>query len=115
MASRSRQASIIAVIAVLAVVVLLSVASCGGGATVTIKDLTLDPQTVTIKAGQSVTWTNEDHRTHQIMSGAPPVMTDDFMSPVLQKGDSWSYTFDQPGEYAYHSMTGSLLGWVKVE
>lgn len=100
---------------ILIVIALLFISSCGGGATVVIKDLTIEPQKVTIKAGEAVTWKNEDRRSHQIMSGAPPVMTDDFMSPVLQKGDSWSYTFDEPGEYAYHSMTGSLLGWVIVE
>lgn len=101
--------------AMLTVALMLFVVSCGGGATVTIKDLSLDPQEVHIKAGESVTWKNEDRRSHQIMSGAPPVMTDDFVSPNLQKGDSWTHTFDEPGEYPYHSMTGSLLGWVIVE
>jgi plastocyanin len=62
-----------------------------------------------------VTWKNEDRRDHQIMSGAPPVMTDMFASPVLRKGESWSYTFEEPGEYPYHSMTGSFTGVVNVE
>ncbi len=104
----------------LALVTLLAMAaivvsSCGGGATVIIKDFHFEPQTVTIKAGETVTWKNEDRRNHQVMSGAPPVMTDLFMSPDLKKGDSWSYTFEEPGTYPYHSMTGAFLGEVVVE
>lgn len=92
------------------------VSSCGEeGATVTIKDFSFQPETVTIKAGETVTWVNEDRRDHMVMSGAPPVMTDLFMSPSLAKGESWSYTFEEPGEYPYHSMTGSFLGTVIVE
>ena len=59
---------------------------------------------MTIKQGETVTWVSEDNHSRQIMSGAPPVMTDDFMSPILNKGDSWSFTFDKPGEYPYHDM-----------
>lgn len=100
----------------LGLLLLFVIASCGdGGATVTIKDLSFEPDSVTIKAGETVTWVNEDRRDHQVMSGAPPVMTDLFMSPSLAKGDSWSYTFEEPGEYPYHSMTGSILGTVIVE
>lgn len=93
----------------------LMASSCGGGAEVVIKNLSFEPAEVTIKAGETVTWKNEDRRSHQIMSGAPPVMTEDFVSPLLQAGDTWSHTFEEPGEYPYHSMTGGLLGWVYVE
>ncbi len=100
----------------LCLLLLFGIVSCGdSGATVTIKDFKFEPETVTIKAGETVTWVNEDRREHQVMSGAPPVMTDLFMSPKLAKGDSWSYTFEEPGEYPYHSMTGSFLGTVIVE
>lgn len=110
--------STIALVLALALLTLavLVLTSCGDeGATVTIKDFSFEPETVTIKAGETVTWVNEDRRNHMVMSGAPPVMTDQFMSPALQKGDSWSYTFEEAGEYPYHSMTGSFLGRVIVE
>lgn len=98
------------------VIAVLLLSSCGEeGATVTIKDFSFQPETVTIKVGETVTWVNEDRRIHMVMSGAPPVMTDLFMSPSLAKGESWSYTFEEPGEYPYHSMTGSFLGTVIVE
>lgn len=109
------RAALIAAVVVLMVMALIFVSSCGSGETVVIKDLSLEPQVITISVGESVTWKNEDRRSHQIMSGAPPVMTDDFVSPNLQTGDSWTHTFEEPGEYPYHSMTGSLLGWVIVE
>lgn len=101
---------------VLVLMVVLALSACGSdGATITISDLSFEPAEVTIKAGEEVTWKNEDRRSHQIMSGAPPIMTDEFMSPNLASGDSWSYTFKEPGEYPYHSMTGGILGWVYVE
>ena len=104
--------------AILVLVAALSLLGCGGsgGATVTLRDLTIDPHTVTIKKGESVTWNNEDRRIRQIMSGAPPVMTDDFMSPELDTGQSWSHTFDQAGEFPYHDMKiPGQLGTVIVE
>lgn len=95
----------------------LTLSSCGaGGATVTLKDLSFVPDVVTIKKGEAVTWNNEDRRSRQIMSGAPPVMTDDFMSPVIETGQSWSHTFDQAGEFPYHDMKiPNQLGRVIVE
>jgi len=102
------------IISLLAVPALLL--SCGGGATVTMKELKFEPDSITIKKGEKVTWNNEDRRDRQIMSGHPPVMTDEFMSPVLKTGESWSFTFDKPGEYAYHDMKiPGLLGSIIVE
>ncbi len=91
---------------------------CGdtAGATVTLKDLSFEPDAVTIKKGESVTWKNEDRRNRQIMSGAPPVMTGEFMSPVLETGQSWTHTFDKAGEFPYHDMKiPNQLGRVIVE
>lgn len=88
----------------LAAALLLYAAACGGGDIITMKELKFEPDTVTIKKGQSVTWKNEDRRSRQVMSGAPPVMTDAFMSPVLEKGESWTHTFSEKGEHPYHDM-----------
>lgn len=90
--------------------------SCGGGATVTMKELKFEPDVVTIKKGETVTWENEDRRERQIMSGHPPVMTDEYMSPVLKTGERWSFSFDRLGEYPYHDMKiPGLLGRIVVE
>jgi len=52
---------------------------------------------LTIEAGTTVTWTNDD-------PGMLHTVTDvdeTFDSGFLNEGDSWSYTFDEPGEYEY--------------
>lgn len=92
-------------------------AGCGsGGVSVSLRNLSFDPDTVTIKKGETVTWTNDDRRSRQIMSGNPPIMTDDFMSPVLQPGDTWSHTFNETGDFPYHDMKiPNQLGRVVVE
>lgn len=103
---------------VLATVVITAMSSCGaaGGTAVTMKDFKFQPDTVTIKKGQSVTWTNEDRRRRQVMSGNPPVMTDQFMSPVLENGQSYTFTFEQAGEFPYHDMMiPGVTGRVIVE
>ncbi|MHB1391006.1 MAG: cupredoxin domain-containing protein [Thermoleophilia bacterium] len=102
-------------IGVLLLLALLLLSGCGG-ATVTMTELKFDPDTITIKKGETVTWVNEDRRTRQIMSGVPQAMTDDFMSTPMEKGQSWSHTFDKAGEFPYHDMkiTG-LLGTVVVK
>jgi plastocyanin/mono/diheme cytochrome c family protein len=55
------------------------------------------PETITIKAGDTVTWTNDGSIVHT-------VTPDDgsFDSGVLNKGDVWTHTFDKSGSYTYH-------------
>lgn len=103
---------------IFAVVFIASVLSaCGSGAsTVSLKDLSFQPDVLTIKKGDTVIWKNEDRRIRQIMSGAPPVMTDDFISPEIDTGQSWSHTFDEVGEFPYHDMKiPNQLGRIIVE
>jgi len=66
-------------------------------ASVTIRDFEFDPQTVTIRAGGTVTWTNEGPSVHTATAddGA-------FDSGNLNRGDSFTQTFDEPGTYPYH-------------
>lgn len=59
-----------------------------------IGDHFIDPQTVVVKAGTTVTWRNS--------SGQHDVTSRDglFRSPTL--GDSYSHTFMQPGAFKYY-------------
>lgn len=73
---------------------------------VLMKDYRYQPQTVRARVGQSVTWRNEDASMHTITSdqAAGPLASAD-----LQKGASYSYTFEAPGTYAYHCRPHSFL------
>jgi len=65
---------------------------------VSIKDFAFAPSTTTVKAGTTVTWTNQDQDPHTVTStgsGGP------LRSPTLQQGQSYRYTFNTPGHYDY--------------
>jgi plastocyanin len=51
---------------------------------------------LTVKAGTTVTWTNEDDQFHTVTA-----VDDSFDSGFLGEGESFSYTFDTPGEFEY--------------
>jgi plastocyanin len=56
-----------------------------------------DPVAIEVPAGKAVTWTNSDHFGHNVhVLGAA-----EWQSDVLAPGDSVSFTFADPGEYAY--------------
>jgi len=63
---------------------------------ITIKGMKFTPDSVTIKAGQSVTWTNGDQRDHTVAA-------DDgsFNSGNLRPGDSFTYKFAKAGKFKY--------------
>lgn len=58
----------------------------------------LDPAELTVPAGSTVTFRNE-----QEMPGGHTIVAVDgsFESPGLAKGEEWSHTFDEPGTYLY--------------
>jgi plastocyanin len=64
---------------------------------VTILNFAFGPQSVTVKPGTTVHWTNHDAEAHTVTSN-----TGAFGSPVLQPGASYSFTFTKPGTYHYH-------------
>ena len=63
---------------------------------VKIDNFSFTPTNVTIPAGTTVTWTNNDDIPHTIVS-------DDklFKSKVLDTDEKFSYTFTKPGTYPY--------------
>jgi hypothetical protein len=64
---------------------------------VDIVDFAFDPGTITIEAGTTVTWVNQD--------AAPHTATGDggeFDTGELANGESASVTFDTPGTFTYH-------------
>lgn len=57
-----------------------------------------DPETVTVPAGTTVTWTNKDEIPHTVASSDNKFKG----SSGLDTGDSYSYTFTEPGTYSYY-------------
>ena len=58
------------------------------------KSYRFDPKAIEIKAGDAVTWTNNDNFTHT-------VKVDGQEDHKVGRGDSVSITFDNPGSYHY--------------
>jgi plastocyanin len=79
-----------------------------GGAQVVIKGFAFDPADVTIKAGESVTWTNQDSVTHDVTAEKG-----EFQSGNMENGAAFTFTFDKAGVYPYYcalhpTMTGTI-------
>jgi len=72
-------------------------APVGAETKVKISNFAFNPSTLEVKAGTTVTWTNEDSASHTVAA-------DDgsFTSASLNQGDSFSFTFDKAGSYSYH-------------
>lgn len=55
-----------------------------------------------VQVGTTITWTNRDAAPHTTSAGKPPNRTTDFWrSGNLGQGDSYSFTFNVAGEFAY--------------
>ncbi|HXV51258.1 MAG TPA: plastocyanin/azurin family copper-binding protein, partial [Nitrosopumilaceae archaeon] len=59
------------------------------------------PSTLTVPAGTTVTWTNDDSAAHTVTSGQDATPDGFFDSSLFLAGKTFSYTFDEPGEYEY--------------
>jgi plastocyanin len=70
---------------------------------VMIRDFQFRPDSLTIKKGTTVTWTNMDSVQHTVTrptEGGIQVAGPD--SPILNKGETYSYTYDTVGIFDYH-------------
>lgn len=78
---------------------------------VNIKGFAFSPDTLTVKAGTKVTWTNSDSVSHTIVSDSGA-----FESPSIANGNTFSYAFDTPGTFSYHcSIHPSMKAKIVVE
>ena len=70
---------------------------------------------VVVQVSQQVTWTNQDSREH-IVRHKPAEGNSQFSSGTLQPGNSFAFTFSQPGSYIYEcSVDGDVTGMVTVQ
>ena len=54
------------------------------------------PAEKSVVAGTTVTWVNLDGEEHDVITNDLTII-----SPLVKPGESWSFTFDTPGTYAY--------------
>ncbi|MCA9347610.1 cupredoxin family copper-binding protein [Candidatus Saccharibacteria bacterium] len=80
---------------------------------VEIKNMAFSQSTITIKKGETVTWTNKDSMAHTVVESDSQ---DGPKSGNLANGDSYSFTFNTSGTFEYHcSIHPSMTGKVVVE
>jgi amicyanin len=81
----------------------MSMTATGGGGgeavstqAVAIKNFGFSPATITVKAGSTVVWTNDDAVQHDVTFDGGAIS-----SAVLNKNDTFSHTFKTAGTYHY--------------
>jgi plastocyanin len=98
--------------AILAAVAMFAAQSAQAANTeVDIDQFAFAPQSITVKAGTTVTWTNEDDVPHTVASSSKF-----FKSKALDTKDKFSFTFTTPGTYEYFcSLHPHMTGAIVVE
>ena len=87
----------------------------GGMVQATIKLFQFEPNPLEVPVGTTVVWTNQDDIEHSVTHGTPPKPGGAFDSGLFTKGQTFSFTFDQPGEYPYFcTRHTSMQGVVRV-
>ena len=77
---------------------------------VTIDNFTFSPPELTVKVGDTVTWTNHDDIPHAVVSAGK------FRSKTLDTDNTYSFTFASAGDYKYFcSLHPHMTGMIKVE
>jgi plastocyanin len=77
-----------------------------------IKDFHFTPETLTVKAGQSITWINRDEEPHTVVS----VEKQFKKSPPLDTDQTFTITTAAPGTYTYFcSVHPKMTGTIVVE
>jgi plastocyanin len=69
--------------------------------TVTIQLFQFKPGNTEVEPGMKVTWVNRDDIRHSVTSGVPEKKDGRFNAALTGKGQSFSFTFLQPGNYPY--------------
>ncbi len=79
-------------------------------AKITIDNFTFGPPELTVKVGDTVTWTNHDDIPHTVVSAGK------FRSKTLDTDNTFSFTFTAAGDFKYFcSLHPHMTGMIKVE
>lgn len=74
----------------------------GGGAEVSMENIQFEPEELTVSAGETITFTNNEAVPHDVHKTSGP--GEDFASGPsggMQEGDTFELTLDEPGQYEY--------------
>ena len=78
--------------------------------TVVIEAVKYEPETLTVKRGDTIVWVNKDPYPHTVTAKGA------FDSHDIAAGKSWKYTARKAGEYAYIcTLHPNMKGTLKVE
>ena len=78
---------------------------------IVVKDFMFNPNSLTIKAGSSVTWANKDDEPHSVVSDAGL-----FRSGAMDTNESFTFKFDKPGTYHFTcSIHPRMVGTIVVQ
>jgi plastocyanin len=82
------------------------------GNRIEIKDFAFNPQTITVKSGEKITWINRDEEPHTIVS----VEKEFKKSSALDTDQEFTITAGAPGTYTYYcSVHPKMTGTIVVE
>lgn len=82
-----------------------------GGNTVTISNFSFAPTTLTVKVGDTVTWTNTDSVGHSAIADGGT-----FDTGIIAQGQTGKTTFTKAGTFTYHcSVHPSMKATIVVE
>lgn len=65
--------------------------------TVSMKSMAFSPASISVKVGDTVTWTNDDDRDYNVSSS-----DGGFSSDNIRPGGSYSFKFTKPGKFSYN-------------
>jgi plastocyanin len=79
--------------------------------TISIRDFSFAPTSMTVAVGTTVRWKNLDGEPHTVRS-----VDSGFRSDPLDQNDSFTFTFDKPGTYRYVcSIHPQMVGTIVVK
>lgn len=89
----------------------------GGASAVALMNIAYNPNSITVRVGTTVNWTNNETSAiqHTVTSGAPNSPSGAFDSGNLNPGQSFQFTFKTPGTFTYFcrvhgaAMTGTVV------
>lgn len=88
----------------------------GTGDRVLINTFIFRPDPITVEAGTTVTWTNDDEILHTVTDGPRGKRTGEFDGQLDGDGSTFEFTYEEPGEYPYFcSIHPGMDGKVIVE